>query len=131
MGWAPRCCKGRQGPIALGAIVDLQPICACVDRDVQLVLAGIDPGAHGAILAHLLRPFLVMRTLGSFNHPGPMRSRSRSCSAAALVAREHAIPPPATCSRGAPRAGHSSPNPRHIAIRANTRSIPALHVTFR
>src|SRR5439155_20801300 len=111
-----------QAPIARGAIVDLQLIRAFVDRHVQLVLAGIDPGAHGAILAHLLRPFLVMRTLGSFNHPGPMKSRSRSCSAAALVARERAIRRPATCSGYAPGAGHSSRNARTIPIRANTRS---------
>src|SRR5947209_7012803 len=116
---------GRQAPIARGAIVDLQLIRAFVDRHVQLVLAGIDPGAHGAILAHLLRPFLVMRTLGSFNHPGPMKSRSRSCSAAALVARERAIRRPATCSGCAPGAGHSSRNARTIPIRANTRSAHA------
>src|SRR5207247_2955561 len=113
---------GRQAPIARGAIVDLQLIRAFVDRYVQLVLACIDPGAHGAILAHLLRPFLVMRTLGSFNHPGPMKSRSRSCSAAALVARERTIRRPATCSGCAPGAGHSSRNARTIPIRANTRS---------
>src|SRR5438552_9632543 len=116
---------GRQAPIACGAIVDLQLIRAFVDRHVQLVLAGIDPGAHGAILAHLLRPFLVMRTLGSFNHPGPMKSRSRSCSAAALVARERTIRRPATCSGCAPGAGHSSRNARTIPIRANTRSVHA------
>src|SRR5213592_101732 len=114
---------GRQAPIARGAIVDLQLIRAFVDRHVQLVLAGIDPGAHGVMLAHLLRPFLVMRTLGSFNHPGPMKSRSRSCSAAALVARERAIRRPATCSGCAPGAGHSSRNARTIPIRANTRSV--------
>src|SRR5437773_1001583 len=108
---------GRQAPIARGAIVDLQLIRAFVDRHVQLVLAGIDPGAHGVMLAHLLRPFLVMRTLGSFNHPGPMKSRSRSCSAAALVARERAIRRPATCSGCAPGAGHSSRNARTIPIR--------------
>src|SRR5207248_2620904 len=113
---------GRQAPIARGAIVDLQLIRAFVDRHVQLVLAGIDPGAHGAILAHLRRPFLVMRTLGSFNHPGPMKSRSRSCSPAALVAREPPIRRPAARSRRPPGPGRSSRNTSTIAIRANTRS---------
>jgi len=66
-----------------------------------------------------------MRTLGSFNHPGPMKNRSRSCSAAALAAREHPIRRPAARSRWPPGPGRSSRNGRTIAVRANTRSIAA------
>jgi hypothetical protein len=61
----------RQHLETLGHIVDLQPLRAAVERDVELVFAGIDPGADYATLGHLRRPSLVMRTLGSFNHPGP------------------------------------------------------------
>src|SRR5262249_30047892 len=42
-----------------------------MQRHLELVFAGIDAGADHAMLAHLPRPFLVMRTHGSFNHPGP------------------------------------------------------------
>src|SRR5205807_713841 len=44
-----------------------------IDRHIELVFAGIDAGADYAMLAHLRRPFLVMRTYSSFNHPGPMK----------------------------------------------------------
>src|SRR5712671_7625168 len=50
-----------------------------MDRYIELVFAGIDPGADHARLAHLRGPFLVMRTYSSFNHPGPMKNRPRSC----------------------------------------------------
>ena len=53
-------------------------------------VAGI-AAAHTMLSLLIFFDFLVMRTLGSFNHPGPMKSRSRSCSATALVARERAI----------------------------------------
>jgi hypothetical protein len=43
------------------------------ERQLELALPGIDSGADPVILAHLRRPFLVMRTLGSFNHPSPMK----------------------------------------------------------
>ena len=66
-----------------------------------------------------------MRTLGSFNHPGPMKSRSRSCSATALAAREHAIRRSAARFRRLPGPGRSSWNGCTIAVRANTRSIAA------
>ena len=66
-----------------------------------------------------------MRTLGSFNHPGPMKSRSRSCSATALAAREHAIRRSAAWFRRLPGPGRSSWNGCTIAVRANTRSIAA------
>src|SRR6202011_2399730 len=51
-------------------IVDLQPIGALIESHIEFTFAGIDTGAHHGMLAHLRRPFLVMRTLGSFNHPG-------------------------------------------------------------
>src|SRR5215468_2951337 len=52
-----------------------------IERHIELAFASVDAGADYVMLAHLPRPFLVMRTLGSFNHPGPMKSRSRSCYA--------------------------------------------------
>src|SRR6266436_5436394 len=61
------------------SVVDLQPLRATTERHLELAFAGIDAGTDCAMLAHLLRPFLVMRTHGSFNHPGPMKSRPRSC----------------------------------------------------
>src|SRR5215467_9041681 len=77
--------------------------------------------AHTVVsLLIFVDPFLVMRTLGSFNHPGPMKNRSRSCSAAALAAREHPIRRPAARSRWPPGPGRSSRNGRTIAVRANT-----------
>jgi hypothetical protein len=41
--------------------------------DVELLLGDIDSGDHRASLVHLRRPFLVMRTHGSFNHTGLMK----------------------------------------------------------
>jgi hypothetical protein len=116
---------GGQVPMAFRAVVDLQPLGAAIECYVKLVFAGIDAGAYRVMIAHLPRPFLVMRTLGSFNHPGPMKSRSRSRSAAALAAREHPIRRPAARPRRPPGPGHSSRNGCTIAIRANTRSAQA------
>src|SRR5262249_5165918 len=79
--------------------------------------------AHTVVsLLIFVDPFLVMRTLGSFNHPGPMKNRSRACSAAALAARDQPIRRPAARSRWPPGPGRSSRNGRTIAVRANTRS---------
>jgi hypothetical protein len=52
-------------------IVDLQAVLTAVQRDIELIFARVDAGRRCGMLAHLRRPFLVMRTLGSFNHPGP------------------------------------------------------------
>src|SRR5262245_2107643 len=57
--------------MAIGAIIDQQLLSASIDRHIELVLCRVDAGADHAMFAHLPRPFLVMRTLGSFNHPGP------------------------------------------------------------
>src|SRR5579863_3699986 len=65
--------------MAIRRIVDLELIRLPLDRHIELAFAGIDTGANHAMLAHLPRPFLVMRTQGSFNHPGPMKCRPRSC----------------------------------------------------
>src|SRR5436189_274087 len=65
--------------VAVRGVVDLQLLTRAMDRYIELVFAGIDPGADHARLAHLRRPFLVMRTYSSFNHPGPMKNRPRSC----------------------------------------------------
>ena len=51
-------------------IVDLQPIGALIESHIEFTFAGIDTGTDHGMSAHLRRPFLVMRTLGSFNHPG-------------------------------------------------------------
>src|SRR5258708_23714397 len=77
-------------------------------RHIELGFAGIDTGGIDGILTHLRRPFLAMRTLGSVNHPGPMKSRPRSRSGAAHDAKEHTIRRPA----GPPRpASHPGPFP--------------------
>jgi len=60
----------QQHFVILSRIVDLQLLRAAIERDVELPLAGIDPGTDCGTLGHLRRPSLVMRTLGSFNHPG-------------------------------------------------------------
>ena len=73
---------GLAGSLVIG-FLDLQASRAPVQRHVELVLAGVDPGNNRGSnrggsrdsLAHLPRPFLAMRTLGSVNHPGPMKSR--------------------------------------------------------
>src|SRR4029450_2021452 len=67
----------RQGFVTIRSIVYLQPIRPALQRHIELVFASIDASADHAMLAHLRRPFLVMRTLGSFNHPGPMKKADR------------------------------------------------------
>jgi len=62
---------GRQRRVPIRTVVDLQLLWTLVESHVELVLAGVDAGTNHAMLGHLRRPFLVMRTLGSFNHPGP------------------------------------------------------------
>src|SRR3974390_2795078 len=57
--------------MAFRSIINLQTLLASTQCDIELALASIDAGADRGIFAHLRRPFLVMRTLGSFNHPGP------------------------------------------------------------
>src|SRR5262249_43788424 len=47
---------GQQAPVAFRVVVDLRPLRTAINRDIQLVLAGIDAGAHCGILAHLRRP---------------------------------------------------------------------------
>src|SRR5215468_4428947 len=68
---------GRQGFVTIRSIVQLQLVRTAVQRHIELVFASIDASADHAMLAHLRRPFLVMRTLGSFNHPGPMKKADR------------------------------------------------------
>ena len=59
--------------MALGGVIHLQADRTLCQSDIKLTFAGVDPGADRDRLAHLRRPFLGMRTLGSFNHPGPMK----------------------------------------------------------
>src|SRR5215510_1303799 len=61
----------RQRPVAISIVGHLKLLSTSIDRHIELVLCRVDAGADHAMLAHLPRPFLVMRTLGSFNHPGP------------------------------------------------------------
>src|SRR5579862_6184284 len=68
----------RQAPMAIRIVLDLEPVVTPVQRHVELAFASIDAGANHATFAHLPRPFLVRRTLGSFNHTGQTKSRSRS-----------------------------------------------------
>src|ERR1043166_4777370 len=56
--------------MSLTSVLDLQPIWAAIKSHIEFAFAGIDTGADHDMPAHLRRPFLVMRTLGSFNHPG-------------------------------------------------------------
>src|ERR1043166_9998848 len=56
--------------MSLTSVLDLQPIWAAIKSHIEFAFAGIDTGADHGMPAHLRRPFLVMRTLGSFNHPG-------------------------------------------------------------
>jgi len=72
---------GRQRSVAIRSVIDLQLRRTFIERGIELAFAGIDAGADHAMLTHLRRPFLVMRTLGSFNHTGQMKSRPRSCYA--------------------------------------------------
>ena len=64
-----------------------------------------------------------MRTLGSFDRPGPMKSRSRSCSATALAALEVSIRRSAARPRRPLGSGHSSRNAPPIAVCANTKEL--------
>src|ERR1700738_2590071 len=57
--------------MALRRVIDLQLLLPSVPCGIELALASIDARTDRVMLAHLRRPFLVMRTLGSFNHPGP------------------------------------------------------------
>ena len=113
---------GRQRHVAIRGVVDLHFLDAFRERHIELVLTSVDTGAGYAMLAHLPRPFLVMRTHSSFNHPGPMKSRPRSC---------YGLQPSrlrwATIRRSAVRPGrlpgpdHSSRNALRLIFRANTR----------
>src|SRR5436190_23541178 len=60
-------------------VIDLQLLWRTLDRHIEFIFADINTSADCGMIAHLLRPFLVMRTHGPFNHPGPMKSRPRSC----------------------------------------------------
>src|SRR5437899_2527845 len=59
--------------VTIRSVVDLQLLRTAIERHIELAFACVDAGANYAMLTHLPRPFLVMRTLGSFNHPGPMK----------------------------------------------------------
>jgi len=59
-----------------------------------------------------------MRTLGSVNHPGLMKSRSRSCSPTARKALEPTIRRPAARPGRPPGPSHSFRNDRNLADRA-------------
>jgi len=59
-----------------------------------------------------------MRTQGSFNHPGPMKSRSWSGSPTAQKALERTIRRSAPHSGWPPGVGRSSWNDRRIPILA-------------
>jgi hypothetical protein len=96
---------GRQGNVAVGRVVDLHVLLRAVDGDVEFEFADVDAGADHAKLGHLRHPFLVMRTLGSFNHPGLMKSRSRSCSGPAHKAEALTIRRPAPVPDGHPERG--------------------------
>src|SRR5262249_42275537 len=106
----------------IASVVDLQPLRAAMQRHLELVFAGIDAGADHAMLAHLPRPFLVMRTHGSFNHPGPDEEPTAilllSAALAASVGHDPTIGGPA---RVAPRAGPFFTERPTISLRANTR----------
>src|ERR1043166_3143055 len=56
--------------MSLTSVLDLQPIWAAIKSHIEVAFAGIDTGADHGMPAHLRRPFLVIRPLGSFNHPG-------------------------------------------------------------
>ena len=94
------------------------------ERHVEPALAGIDPRRLDARLRHLPRPFLSMRTQGSVNHPGPMKSRPRSSSQAAPRAKEWTIRRPAARPGWPSGPGHSSRNSPILQWPANTRSGP-------
>src|ERR1700733_9828957 len=49
----------QQPRVALRGIGEAPPFGGPCDRHVELVLAGINPGTHHVMLAHLYRPFLV------------------------------------------------------------------------
>src|SRR5438105_1897015 len=64
-----------------------------------------------------------MRTLGSFNHSGPMKSRSRSCyDNSPLGLWRVAIRRPAAWLGWPPEPGHSSWNGRTLTLGADTRA---------
>src|SRR6266545_2721650 len=100
---------GRQTPVAVRSVVDLQLLRTLIERRIELAFAGIDAGADHVMLAHLRRPFLVMRTLGSFNHTGPdeepIAILLRTSALAAAVGNDPTIGGPAraaTRSRAVP-----------------------------
>src|SRR5215470_18799768 len=74
------------------------------------------------MLAHLRRPFLVMRTLGSFNHPGPMKkpiaiSLQSSPQGFGWARSDDQLARPGW----PPGSGRSSRNVPKLTDRANTR----------
>src|SRR5438034_4686252 len=61
----------RQPPLAIRRVVDLQPLRTPVECRIELAFASVDAGAGYAMLAHLPRPFLVMRTPRFLQPSGP------------------------------------------------------------
>src|SRR5260370_22551544 len=78
----------QQRLVTLRGVVDLQLLRAAIERDVELPIAGIDPGADRGTLSHLRRPSLVMRPLSSFNHPRPDQH------SIAILLSKTPLPPP-------------------------------------
>src|SRR5262249_34333127 len=90
---------GRQRSVAIRCVIDLQLRRTFIERRIELAFAGIDAGADCVLLAHLRRRFLVMRTLGSFNHTGPDEEPNaillRKSALAAAVGNDPTIGGPA------------------------------------
>src|SRR4029078_5238905 len=90
----------RESSVTLGIIVNLQPQPAR-ERHFELAFAGINLATQHVMLVHLRRPFLVMRTHGSFNHPGPMKKANRDLATAISPSRLGRV----TIRRSAARLG--------------------------
>src|SRR5262249_9819373 len=113
---------GAEGLVTLRGVVELQLLGTLIDRHIELAFAGVDAGAGYGMLTHLRRPFLVMRTLRSFNHPGPMKKPI------AILLRTQpsrlrvgAIRRSAARLGWPPGPGRSSWNAASLSVRANTR----------
>ena len=113
----------QQRLVSFRRVVDLQLRRAAVERDVELPFAGVNPGTDCGTLSHLRRPSLAMRTLGSFNHPGPDEVPI-AISLRKTVLQGfggHRSDQSAAQFGWPPGLGHSSWNDVRIDLRANTR----------